>query len=657
MSRNATKCASARPSCKTNPTDWCGGVSMGRAVRCMQAGCVATLLLSHRLVAPRLVPVSCRGTWPIGDRAIMLSSCTFNDEGSREGHRAMVAAAALNAKSILFVNPPYERISPGYAFIKHITNRSPSLGLLHLAAEVRQHGYTPAILESDILGLDADAVARRVIKQRPRFVGITLFTVGVAESAKIARQVKAALPGTTIIVGGPHISSMGPETIERYPDFDVAVNGEGEKILVELLGAVERGHDLSRELPAVRGVIFRDEDGRIRSTPASITPNELDELPFPAWDLLPNFPRAYPLAVYDYPAGPVATIAASRGCPFHCKFCDTSTFGARVRYYSPKKVFEMMKHLNTTYGVRHVLFVDDLFLASRPRTQELCDLILADGLKMTWSCAARVDTVKPDLLALMKRAGCWQISYGLETGSDEMLRKMDKYARVAKSEQAVRWTAEAGIRVKGLFMLGYPGETGESIEMTKEFVRRIPMTIMNLTKFTPYPGSPVYRELYGTSIRDDHWEKMNGMNFVWSPEGISVDELDRHYLDVIKSFYRQKRVRRAYVKTSFQHPEHLIRLARCGLGYAMAKSKSFLSGRHGLMTRGDEVRLDTTPSPTRVPQDVPTLVTSGSIDTGLCGSGEADHEHVHGHRNETSLVQLNLPSRPVTHPIETAPAS
>jgi radical SAM superfamily enzyme YgiQ (UPF0313 family) len=192
-----------------------------------------------------------------------------------------------------------------------------------------------------------------------------------------------------------------------------------------------------------------------------------------------------------------------------------------VRYYSPKKVFEMMKHLNTKYGVRHVLFVETCSLPRACGRRSLCNLIIDSGLKMTWSCAARVDTVKPDLLALMKQAGCWQISYGLETGSDEMLRKMDKYARVDKSEQAVNWTAAAKIRVKGLFMLGYPGETGESIEMTKSFVRRIPMTIMNLTKFTPYPGSPVYRELYGTSIRDDHWEKMNGMNFVWSPPGIT----------------------------------------------------------------------------------------------------------------------------------------
>jgi len=186
-----------------------------------------------------------------------------------------------------------------------------------------------------------------------------------------------------------------------------------------------------------------------------------------------------------------------------------------------------------------------------------------------------------------------------------------------------------------LFMLGYPGETGESIEMTKSFVRRIPMTIMNLTKFTPYPGSPVYRELYGTSIRDDHWEKMNGMNFVWSPPGISVDELDRHYLQVIRSFYGQKRVRREYLKISLRHPEHLVRLTRCGIGYAVAKSKSFLRGRRGLMTQGNETSLDALTLPARI--DTTSASSSSSEDHHCC-----DHDH---EPPQQGLVQLNLPGR------------
>jgi radical SAM superfamily enzyme YgiQ (UPF0313 family) len=291
-------------------------------------------------------------------------------------------------------------------------------------------------------------------------------------------------------------------------------------------------------------------------------------------------------------AGPVATIAASRGCPFHCKFCDTSTFGDRVRHYSPEVVFKLMKYLHETHCVRHIGFVDDLFLASKNRVRELCERIMDDGLKMTWSCTARVDTVKPEVLKLMKQAGCWEISFGLETGSNDLLKKMDKLAEVEKSARAIRWTDEAGIRSKGLFMLGFPGEDEHTIQQTKDFIRDIPMTIMNLTKFTPYPGSPIYRELYGTNIRDDHWEKMNGMNFVWAPEGLSVAELDRHYQEILLSFYHRPQIGWYFTKLTFAYPNHFYRLIRFGLGFLKAKLVSFLSGRKGLLIKQREPHLD-----------------------------------------------------------------
>ncbi|MCE9583687.1 MAG: B12-binding domain-containing radical SAM protein [Planctomycetes bacterium] len=497
---------------------------------------------------------------------------------------------------IVFINPPYERIAKGYEFVKAVTNNVPSLGLLHLAAEVRLHGYEPSIIESDHFGYDEAKVAELVIKAAPKYVGITLFTVGVWGAAGIARLIKKALPETIIIVGGPHISSMGRETIQRFPEFDYAMVGEGEKILMDLLAAIEG----ERNFYKVPGLIFRD-GGEIRNTPGNAVNKSLDELPFPAWDLLPDFPRRYRPAIYDYPAGPVATIAASRGCPFHCKFCDTSTFGAAVRAYSPAKVFEMMKHLQDTYGVKHIMFVDDLFLASRQRTMALCEMILANKLKMTWTCCARVDTVKPDILDLMKRAGCWEISFGLETGSDELLKAMDKVASVVESENAVRWTAAAGIRTKGLFMLGYPGETAETIELTKAFVKRIPMTMMNLSKFTPYPGSPVYREIYGTNIRDDHWEKMNGMNFVWAAPGLTVEQLDREFQSLLKAFYLHPRVMHQYTMLTLRHPGHFLRSMRFVFGYFGAKLKSLLTGRKGSLLRESAVHLDHLPQKDATP--------------------------------------------------------
>ena len=486
-------------------------------------------------------------------------------------------------REIVFVNPPYERIAPGYAFVRHVTNRSPSLGLLHLAAMARQHGFAPEIVESDVEGLDEQAVIERIVARAPRYVGITLFTVGVWSASLIARGVRQALPDTTVIVGGPHISSMGRETLERFPEFDLAVVGEGEWALVELLAALESGGDLA----GISGLLWREGEA-VRENPARPIPQDLDDLPMPAWDLLPGFPTAYPPAIYDYPRGPVATIAASRGCPFHCKFCDTSTFGARVRAYSPARVVEMIQHLHERWGVQHIQFVDDLFLASRLRVTEFCERLLASGLRISWTCTARVDTVKPGVLALMKRAGCWEISFGLETGSNELLIAMDKAARVERSEEAVRWTHQAGLRTKGLFMLGYPGETNETVRATRDFVRRIPMDIMNLTKFTPYPGSPIYVDLYGTKIRPDDWRRMNGMNFVWSPEGFSIEQLDRAYQRLLLSFYFRPRVVHHYVLLTLRHPTHLLRLLRFGAGYAGAKLRSLLAGRRGLLVERAE---------------------------------------------------------------------
>jgi len=251
-----------------------------------------------------------------------------------------------------------------------------------------------------------------------------------------------------------------------------------------------------------------------------------------------------------------------------------------------------MQHLQATYGVNHIFFVDDLFLASRQRTVKLCELILENQLQMTWSCAARIDTVKPDLLALMKKAGCWEISFGLETGSQELLLKMDKQASVERAEQAVHWTYDAGIRIKGLFMLGYPGESAQTISETKAYVKRLPMHFMNLTKFTPYPGSPIYRDLYGTNIRDEHFERMNGMNFVWAPEGLTIEELDRQYQKIIMAFYQRHRVMVHILKLSLQNPENIRRLCGFLFGALWAKLRSRLRGRRGLLIGTHEKHLD-----------------------------------------------------------------
>ncbi len=458
---------------------------------------------------------------------------------------------------VVLINPPYENIAKGQNCVKHIVNSSPSLGLLLLAGQLRQDGYEVAILECDIEHISIDEAVRRTLELRPKVAGITLFTVGVQNGALIAEGLKKADEKLPVIVGGPHVSSMGVETMERFTAFDLAVLHEGEAIITEIVQNYERGASQHN----VPGVLYRQGE-EVAQTPSVKNPADLDELPLPAWDLLPNFPQNYPLAIFGYPKGPVATFSASRGCPFKCSFCDTTTFGKKIRYYSPEKVFAIMRHLQERYGVRHLQFVDDLFVANRKRITQLCDLIIDSGFTMSWSCTARVDTITPEVLGRMKRAGCWEISYGLESGSERMLENMRKATTAEQAERAVNWTHEAGIRCKGLFMLGYPGEDEESIAVTKAFVRRLPMTTMNMTKFTPYPGTPVYKELYGTAIRKQDWERMNGMNFIYEPDSVDMRTLDREYEAILTGFYKRGQVVRDYLQLAWHNPLHLWRLVK-----------------------------------------------------------------------------------------------
>ncbi|MDB2562673.1 B12-binding domain-containing radical SAM protein [Sulfurimonas sp.] len=470
---------------------------------------------------------------------------------------------------IVFVNPPYEQVSEGTDYLKHITNRSPSIGLLLLAAKAREIGYEPRIIESDLEGYSPQKVAELVLEENPKFLGITLFTVGVFNASVIAKIVREKNPDITILVGGPHISSMGYETMQRFTNFDVSVIHEGELILENLLRNLESGESLE----SVQGIMYRDEDGSIRRTEAPPSIENLDDLPMPAWDILPNFPEAYLPAIYDYPRAPVATYSASRGCPFLCEFCDTSTFGAKIRYNSAQRVYDIMKHLSDTYGIKHLQFVDDLFVAHNGHVVEFSKLLIANPIDMTWSCTARVNTVKPETLALMKQAGCWEISFGLESGSDWLLDEMKKSQRVSTAVDAINWTHEAGIRVKGLMMLGYPGETRETIEQTKEFVKSVPLTTMNLSKFTPYPGSPIYKKLYGAAIIEEDWARLNGMNFVYQAEGFTEEELDKEYKEIIGSFYKRFKIIVDYTKMSLANFTHLKRLLYFGLGYLVSKLK------------------------------------------------------------------------------------
>jgi anaerobic magnesium-protoporphyrin IX monomethyl ester cyclase len=462
--------------------------------------------------------------------------------------------------SIVLVNPPYSFWSPEKNYLRPFIGNLPSLGLLSLAAVLRKAGFGASIVESASLGLPFSRTVDMILRERPGYVGLSCTTASVENAAKIARAVKEGSPETLVLAGGSHITALPEETFRRFPEFDFGIQGEGEAALPGLLEALEGG----RDLPRVESAVYREGEA-IRVNPRRKFIEELDTLPFPAFDLLPGFPREYRAPFLNYPVGPTASLISSRGCPRACTFCDRSVFGNRYRYFSEDYLWGLISFLRRQHGIRHLVFTDDQFAAFRPRLVRLCERMASGNLGIRWNCDARVDSVDPDLLRLMKRAGCWMISYGIESGSQKVLDRIRKGITLDQVEQAVRWTKEAGIRAKGLFMIGYPEETEETLGQTLDFLGRSRLDEMNLSFLTPYPGTEIYREVKGSRDFVEDWGKMNALNCLLKPAALTCSDLEKAYRKIIRRFYLRPGPTFSYLGLLLRSPQNRGRLA-AGLG-------------------------------------------------------------------------------------------
>lgn len=439
---------------------------------------------------------------------------------------------------ILFVNQPVS-MQKRYGSQSKMGNITPPLTLCHLGALALKHGYPTAILDAAALGLSMEETAERIEKESPRYLGMYATTVTIGEAAQLARLAKARLPWLKVIVGGVHITFQPEETLRRYPVFDVGVVGEGDVTLTELLAAFEAGSPPGN----VRGIIFRKGDALVRT--GERRPIEhLDALPMPAFHLLEGFPHIYRPPFFGFTALPIATAITSRGCPSKCRFCNSGIFGhGKQRTNSPKYIVELMRLLEARHGVRQLLFYDDNFGTYREHVAEMCERIIEAGLRMTWSCNTRVTDVTLEILALMKRAGCWQISFGIESGSQRVLNFMRKGTSLALIRQALKWTREAGIRTNGYFLFGFPTETEEELKQTISLAKSLDLDIFQCTLFTPFPTIPFATEIgkYG-SLKTSEWGEMNIFNPIFVSYGFSPEKLERYKRKALREFYLRPKV-------------------------------------------------------------------------------------------------------------------
>jgi radical SAM superfamily enzyme YgiQ (UPF0313 family) len=290
---------------------------------------------------------------------------------------------------------------------------------------------------------------------------------------------------------------------------------------------------------------------------------DLDTLPFPAYGKLPGFPQLYELPLFNFPRGPGTTMISARGCPYKCTFCDRSVFGSSFRYNAAEYMFEHVRYLVRNYRMRHINFYDDLFTLRKKRVLAFCDMLARGPVRITFNCSAQVSHIDEELVRKLREAGCWMVSLGLETGDPELLKTHKRgSATVEKGEEALRLVRKAGLRTKGLFIAGLPGETEESFRRTAEFIRRNPLDDLNMSKFTPFPGSPLYSELDKWGTFEENWEEMNCTNFTFVPHGMTREKLDALYRDFQRSHYLRPRVWWNYVTMLWKSPESWSRFVR-----------------------------------------------------------------------------------------------
>ena len=415
-------------------------------------------------------------------------------------------------------------------------------GLCAITTIARRNNYDVSILDAQALKLSFDDTIRKICEAQPDVVGFTLYTPFVPIVRDISTRLKAIYredgKELIILVGGSHATLSRGKVLEDNPVFDIACMGEGEVTFVEILSALRDG----KKIEDVKGIVFRDKSDCIVTTERRPFIADLDSLPMPDWSLLPELKKYYRPAGDSLKRFPSAGIVTSRGCNGKCYFCNPWQLGSETRYHSAEYVHGMITDLMENHGIRDIYMQDDTFVMNRDNVMRFCKILIEGEVDITWSCHGRVDHIDKELLKEMKKAGCWQISLGIESGSQKILNNVNKGTTVEQNYRALQLCKEVGMDVKGLFMIGCFGEDHETVKETINFIKKVHITDFHMTFFTPFPLTTAMRlwPKYG------HFDPSKGLfmgnrpSFI--PFGLTEEELINYRKNIYKTFYLRPKI-------------------------------------------------------------------------------------------------------------------
>lgn len=410
----------------------------------------------------------------------------------------------------------------------------PMPGLLAVGAALRRAGHEVRILEGHFH--TTREIVREIDAWKPDLLGVYSVVLMWDRAQELIRQAKGVHPRVFAVAGGPAPTGLMMRCLGEAA-LDAVVYGEGDLTVVELAERVAAGANLE----GVHGCIWRDGDRVVQNPPRAPIP-DLDMLPLPAHDLVAHYP--YRPSYGQVMRLPAVQVISSRGCANPCIFCF-KTIGGATRFRSAGHVVDEIESYVKKYGAREIKFWDEQFMLDRDRVMGICEEILRRNLKIVFWCTGRVDTVDEELLRMMKRAGCWCISYGLETGVEKNLATLNKRTSVEQGREAVLMTHRAGIESMGTYVFGIPGETHEEGLETIRFACNLDHFYVEFFPLTPFPGTELYDavERYGR-VNAPH--RRLGMLFKsapFVPETMTEDEI----VDLVERGYSRYYARPSYV--------------------------------------------------------------------------------------------------------------
>lgn len=426
----------------------------------------------------------------------------------------------VTIKKIVLLNPPIRHEQIYGMFSEWGCNALP-IGMTYMAAVLRDNGYEVSILDAEALGYSIEETVDAILEMKPDIVGVACKTLWIVSAHKVAKLLKEKAPEIPIVAGGNHVTAIPERSLKEFPSFDILVIGEGENTFLELVRALESGSNLE----GVNGLCYREGD-HIHLTAPRERILDLDKLPLPAWDLLPDIKKYYRPSLLHIDRLPAFTLVTTRGCPMRCTFCDRSVFGRKVTTHSPDHIVMMIRHLYEKYGIKYIVFDDDDLLINRKHLYELLDLLKDSGMGIRFTCATRVDRIDEEVAQRLKDGGCGRVLLGVECGSQKLLDSMQKDIKVEDSRKASRILKKVGLRTEAFIVVGYPGETEDTLKETVSLIKECSFTDVGVWLFTPLPGSEIYCDVGKEGTFHEDWERMNSIDgVVFVPKALTEQQL------------------------------------------------------------------------------------------------------------------------------------